>query len=76
MREICCQKTSLIAYEFLEWLQDYNWPVSGDILQVLIDRQNLVVPYLSDILAGKDIMWQYWIMELFIPKIKKSVNHC
>ena len=63
---------SLIAYDLLEWLQDYNWPVSNDIIQVRIDRQNLVVPYISDILAGKDIMWQYWILELFIPNIKRE----
>ena len=36
--------------ELLEWLQDYNWPVADDVLHVLLQRENLVVPCVKEIL--------------------------
>jgi len=53
--------------ELLTWLQDFNWPISNEVLSILKSRENLVFPYIADILAGDDIMWKYWIMELLIP---------
>lgn len=50
-------------------MQDYNWPVAQEILPILITRQNLIVPYLSEILSSNDIMWKYWIMDLIIPEL-------
>lgn len=61
-----------IIYELLEWLQDYNWPVSPKILNVLILRENLVFPYISLILNGNDIMWKYWIMFYLIPNFTEE----
>ncbi len=56
-----------IIYDLLEWIQDYNWPVAQELIPVLIKRENLVFPYIKDILNGSDPMWKYWIMELLIP---------
>lgn len=53
----------------MEWVQDYNWPVAKEVVPILIARQNLIVPYLSEILSSKDIMWKYWIMDLIIPEL-------
>ena len=53
--------------ELLTWLQDYNWPITKEVLNVLKGRENLVFPYIADILAGDDVMWKCWIMELLIP---------
>ena len=61
-----------IIYELLEWLQDYNWPVSPKILNVLILRENLVFPYISSILNGNDVMWKYWIMFYLIPNFSEE----
>ena len=58
-----------IIYELLTWLQDYNWPVADKVLQVLRKREILVFPYLANILAGDDIMWKIWIMELLVPTL-------
>lgn len=72
---------STIIYDLFGWIQDYNWPISNEVLQILISRQNLVFPYISDVLTGKDgilvdgkmqpdFMWQYWILELLIPHLE------
>lgn len=59
-----------IIYELLEWIQDYNWPIANQVLQILVERQELVFPYISGVLKGNDIMWKYWILELLVPKLK------
>lgn len=67
--ELSNEEIQPIIYELLTWLQDYNWPVADKVLQVLRKREILVFPYLADILAGDDIMWKIWIMELLVPTL-------
>ncbi len=57
----------LIVYDLLEWIQDYNWPVAQELISLLKERENIIFPYMSDILRGDNYMWKYWIMELIIP---------
>ncbi len=57
--------------DLLEWLQDYNYPVAQKLLPFLQQREDLVFPYISEILNGDDAMWKIWVMELLIP----SFNH-
>lgn len=56
-----------IVYNLLEWIQDYNWPVAQELVPVLKEREDIIFPYVSDILRGDDFMWKYWIMDLIIP---------
>ena len=56
-----------IVYDLLEWIQDYNWPVAQELISLLKERENIIFPYMSDILRGDNYMWKYWIMELIIP---------
>lgn len=58
-----------IIYKLLEWLQDLNWPIAQEILPIIIKHQEVVVPYISSILNGQDIMWKIWVMELIIPAL-------
>ncbi len=57
----------LIVYDLLEWIQDYNWPVAQELVPLLKEREDIIFPYMSDILRGDDFMWKYWIMDLIIP---------
>ena len=57
------KEIKLLIPELLEWLQDYNWPVADDVLQVLLQRENLVVPCVKEILEGSvDVSWFIWLM--------------
>ena len=56
-----------IVYDLLEWVQDYNWPVAQELIPLLKEREDIIFPYMSDILRGDDFMWKYWIMDLIIP---------
>ena len=62
-----------IVYNLLEWIQDYNWPVAQELVPLLKERENIIFPYMSDILRGDDFMWKYWIMDLIIPDF--SIEH-
>ena len=63
----------LIVYDLLEWIQDYNWPVAQELVPLLKEREDIIFPYMSDILRGDDFMWKYWIMDLIIPDF--SIEH-
>ena len=62
-----------IVYDLLEWIQDYNWPVAQELIPLLKEREDIIFPYMSDILRGDDFMWKYWIMDLIIPDF--SIEH-
>lgn len=61
------EEMKLIVYDLLEWIQDYNWPVAQELIPLLKEREDIIFPYMSDILRGDDFMWKYWIMDLIIP---------
>lgn len=72
IRKLPDTQIKLVIYELLEWIQDYNWPIANQVLQILVQRQELVFPYISDILKGNDVMWKYWILELLIPSLERD----
>ena len=67
------EEMKLIVYDLLEWIQDYNWPVAQELIPLLKEREDIIFPYMSDILRGDDFMWKYWIMDLIIPDF--SIEH-
>lgn len=69
IRQLNDDELEPIIFDLLEWLQDYNWPIADRILQILIARQSLALPYISKIFKSDDIIWKYWIMKLFIPEL-------
>jgi hypothetical protein len=48
--------------ELLEWLQDYNWPVSRVLAPFLASIGEPLVPHVRPILQGEDAIWKYWII--------------
>jgi len=56
----------------LEWLQDYNFPIAKDVLQILKRREDIVVPHILTVFEGEDTMWKYWMMELLIPSFSPA----
>lgn len=62
------EEMKTIVYDLLEWVQDYNWPVAQELIPLLKEKEDIIFPYMSDILRGDDFMWKYWIMDLLIPE--------
>ena len=61
-----------IIYELLEWTQDYNWPIAKEIIPVLLEREDLIFPYIREILQSNDEEWIYWIIKLLLPSFSAS----
>lgn len=63
---------SKIAKDLLEWLQDANYPIFGEVLEIIVLRQNLFVDEISKVLKSDDLMWKYWILTYLFPKLNKQ----
>lgn len=64
---------SIITYNMLEWIKDYNFPIADDVVKILLKRENLVFPFVLNILENSnDIMWKYWILNLLAPNFTES----
>lgn len=59
--------------DMLEWLQDANWPVARPTASVLANAGTEIAPYINDILAGKDSIWKYWLIELLVQELSSDV---
>lgn len=62
-----------IIYNLLEWVEDYNFPVAKELIPVLIEREDLVFPYIRNILNSNDYPWQACIINFIIPNF--SIDH-
>ena len=62
----------------LEWIQDCNWPVAGDILPVLALHQSALVPLIHRVLSPheKDDIWKYWIITCLVPLFSDESINC
>ena len=54
-----------VLYELLEWIQDCNWPVAGELLPFLASVGEPLAPHIRRAFASDDYIWQYWICGLF-----------
>lgn len=54
-----------VLYELLEWIQDLNWPVAGELFPFLSTIGEPLAPHIRRVFASDDYIWQYWICGLF-----------
>jgi hypothetical protein len=62
-----------IIPDLLEWLQDFNWPVSKTIADFLIPFSENISFQLVEILRGNDEIWKYWILTIFGSIVKDEL---
>lgn len=72
IRKLPDEELAGIIYELYGWIEDYNWPIAEEVRQILVERQNLVFPYISEVLNGDNYMWKYWTLELLIPYLRRE----
>jgi len=57
-------KVEPILFELLDWVQDWNWPVTR-VLYPFLSKVGLpLLPHIKRILATNDEGWKYWMLEL------------
>lgn len=69
LKKLSDEEIKPILLPLLEWIQDINWPISYDVLQILAKHQKVVSPLVIGILdsENKDDIWKYWIIHDLLP---------
>ena len=59
----------IIIKDLMEWTKDINWPIAMPIIEILTERQNIIVPFLKDVLKSNDWEWEGWILKYLVSNI-------
>ena len=62
LKELSFEQIKSIVPELLEWLQDINWPIAGQIVNVLEPFVDQIIPEIIKILKTDDGLWKLWIL--------------
>ena len=57
LRNLPKEELEKVSFELLMWLQDINWPISTEIIKVLIPLDIKLVPHLKKIFETNDYEW-------------------
>ncbi|MFD2306845.1 DUF5071 domain-containing protein [Enterococcus termitis] len=61
-----------ISMSILVWLQDKNWPIYREILEIVVERQDILVPEIQTILINEDSIWTINVLEDVFPRLDKK----
>ena len=53
----------------LEWIQDMNWPVAPNVLELLLTFPEEIVPHVQDVLSSEDDNWKWFILQFLVIEL-------
>ncbi len=62
-----------ILGELLEWIQDINWPIAQELIEVLPRFHMQLVPHIKSVLHADDDIWKCWTLCLIQKFPKETV---
>ena len=62
-----------ILPELLNWLQDINWPVARQMVELLSGSGSEIVPHIRAVLRSDDAIWKYWILVSLRSRLEPAV---
>ena len=70
---------NVILPQLIEWLQDRNWPVAFEVLDLLSNADEEIVPHIRTVLESQDGGWKYSLIAIGLisklsPNIRKSLR--
>ena len=51
------------------WLRDANFPVFSEIVEIFVERQDTLLPFVSNIFYSNDSICIYWVLLELYPKL-------
>ena len=51
------------------WLGDANFPVFNEIVEIFVERQDTLLPFVSNIFYSNDSICIYWVLLELYPKL-------
>ncbi|GLC83285.1 DUF5071 domain-containing protein [Lacrimispora brassicae] len=64
LKTVSIQDCIPILANLLNWLQDMNWPVAKEIIQILPRFHKKLIPHIRDVFESDDDIWKYWVIDL------------
>lgn len=74
LRTIDVDKATPILGSLLEWLQDLNWPVAKELIDVLPRFHVGLIPHIESVFSSNDDIWKYWTLRLIKKFPIETVN--
>ena len=56
----------LLIAQIMDWTQDPNWPDTTRILEILHQYEQILIPYIRDVLKNQDPEWKEWILTYLV----------
>ena len=62
----------LLIAQIMDWTQDPNWPDTTRILEILHQHEQILIPYIRDVLKNQDPEWKEWILTYLVAYFPKN----
>jgi hypothetical protein len=64
LKTIVVDEAEPILRELLEWIQDINWPVARELMDVLPRFHNCLIQHIKAVFNSDDEEWKCWVLYL------------
>lgn len=61
--------TITLIPQLLEWLQDMNWPIAGEVAKLLLQFPEETIPHVKAVLQMDDDLWKEWCLRYFVSEL-------
>lgn len=58
--------------QIFEWLEDINWPVAQELVKVLVNFDDIIIPYLIDLIQKPDGLREYSVYYYMMPLLTNN----
>lgn len=73
LKKLSFEEIEPIVPDLLIWIQDINWPISGDIADLLTPFIDKIIPDIIKILRSDDPLWKLWTLTLLARRTTNPV---
>ena len=61
-----------LADDLLFWIQDINWPIAEDLIEMLIPLDDKLVPNIKKVIDSEDYEWIYNCLYFLISRLSNE----
>lgn len=61
--------------QIFEWVEDINWPIAAKLVEVLVKFDDMIVPYLIDLIHNPDGLREYSVYFYMLPILNDRQLH-
>jgi len=56
-----------IISNLFEWVEDINWPIAPELARTLVKFDNLIIPFVKDLIQNPDGLREYSVYYYMLP---------